>query len=76
MSSMGTSLFQVENMGLARAYWYLIAGVVGLLTIFRTANYVQRRIRCVFSSPCVFASILIHPYIDAHYLCVFHYTWN
>ncbi|KAF3769682.1 hypothetical protein M406DRAFT_284134 [Cryphonectria parasitica EP155] len=42
---MGTSLFQVENMGLARTYWYLIVGVIGLLLVVRAANYLQRRIR-------------------------------
>lgn len=45
--SMGTSLFQVENMGLARTYWYLIAGVLGLLLTVRAANYVQRKARSV-----------------------------
>lgn len=45
--SMGTSLFQVENMGLARAYWYLIVGVLGLFLAVRIANYAQRRTRSV-----------------------------
>lgn len=42
---MGTSLFQVENMALARAYWYLIAGVLGLFFAVRVVNLLQRRIR-------------------------------
>lgn len=45
MSSMGTSLFQVENMGLARVYWYLIIGVLGLFFLARAANFVQGIIR-------------------------------
>lgn len=45
MMSMGTSLFQVENMALARTYWYLIIGVLVLLSTVRVANYVQRRAR-------------------------------
>lgn len=47
MMSMGTNLFQDENMSLARTYWYLIVGVLGLLLIVRAANYIQRRLRCV-----------------------------
>ncbi|KAJ4413954.1 ferric-chelate reductase Frp1 [Gnomoniopsis sp. IMI 355080] len=51
--SMGTSLFQDENMGLARTYWYLIIGVLGLLSIVRGANYISRviRLRKCTSSP-------------------------
>lgn len=47
MSSMGmgTSLFQVDNMGLARAYWYLIAGALGLFFVIRAVNYAERRVR-------------------------------
>lgn len=45
--SMGTSLFQDENMGLARTYWYLIIGMLGLLSIVRVANYISRSIRSV-----------------------------
>lgn len=43
--SMGTGLFQVDNMALARAYWYLIVGVLGLVLLVRAANYAQRRTR-------------------------------
>lgn len=45
MSSMGTSLFQVENMGLARVYWYLIIGVLGLFFLARAVNFVQGLMR-------------------------------
>lgn len=45
MMGMGTGLFQVENMGLARVYWYLIAGVLGLFFVVRAANYAQRLAR-------------------------------
>lgn len=45
MSSMGTSLFQDENMELARVYWYLIVGALGLFFIKRALNYAQRRAR-------------------------------
>lgn len=54
---MGTSLFQDENMGLARAYWYLIVGVLGLLAAIRAVGYIQRRTRSV-----VFATIHLSPY--------------
>lgn len=42
---MGTSLFQVENMALARTYWYLIAGVLGLFLTVRVVNALQRWLR-------------------------------
>lgn len=45
--TMGTGLFQIENMGLAHAYWYLIVGVLGLFLTVRVANYAQRRTRSV-----------------------------
>lgn len=45
--SMGTSLFQDVNMALARTYWYLIVGILGLLLTIRAANFVQRKIRSV-----------------------------
>lgn len=45
MMGMGTSLFQDENMSLARTYWYLIVGVLGLLLTVRAANHIQRRRR-------------------------------
>lgn len=44
MMDSGTSLFQTENMGLARTYWYLIAGVLGLLVVVRSINFLQRQI--------------------------------
>lgn len=43
--SMGTSLFQDENMGLARVYWYLIVGVLGLFFLARAMNLVQGLMR-------------------------------
>ncbi|CAN8096971.1 unnamed protein product [Discula destructiva] len=43
--TMGTGLFQIQNMELARAYWYLIAGVLGLFLVIRGANYVQSQTR-------------------------------
>ena len=33
------------NMALARAYWYIIAGVLGLLLVKRGINYYQGRLR-------------------------------
>lgn len=39
---MGTSLFQSQNMSLARTYWYLIAGVSGLFLSVRAVNLLQR----------------------------------
>lgn len=42
---MGTGLFQVENMALARAYWYIIAGVLGLFLALRAVSVLQRWIR-------------------------------
>lgn len=43
MGMSGTTLFQVDNMGLARTYWYLIAGVLGLFILIRTIKFFQRR---------------------------------
>jgi len=42
---MGTNMFQVTNMGLARTYWYLIAGALGGLLAVRGVNYYQSRTR-------------------------------
>ncbi|KAK9777191.1 putative Ferric-chelate reductase [Seiridium cardinale] len=42
MDSMSSSgMFQDVNMSLAQTYWYLIAGVMGLLLIVRLLNYGQ-----------------------------------
>ncbi|KAH6654901.1 ferric-chelate reductase [Truncatella angustata] len=43
MSSSG--MFQDTNMSLAQTYWYLIAGVLGLLLIVRAINFSQNWIR-------------------------------
>ncbi|PKS10136.1 hypothetical protein jhhlp_001886 [Lomentospora prolificans] len=48
-STTGTGAFKKTNMALARAYWYIIAGVVGLCAVIRLIDYVQvvsRRRRC------------------------------
>lgn len=42
---MGTGMFQDANMGLAQAYWYLIAGVLGLCVAVRASSFLQRRTR-------------------------------
>ena len=42
---MGSGLFRNTNMGLAHAYWYLIAGVVGLMLAVRAVNYLQTQAR-------------------------------
>jgi len=42
---MGIGMFQVTNMELARDFWYLVAGVVGGLTLVRGVNYVQTLVR-------------------------------
>lgn len=44
MMGSGTSLFQTENMGLARTYWYLIAGVLSGFVLVRAVNFLQRQI--------------------------------
>jgi hypothetical protein len=43
MSSGGT--FKPTNMALARDYWYLIAGVLGLVLVVRVVNYCQTWVR-------------------------------
>ena len=40
-STTGTGAFKKTNMALARAYWYIIAGVVGLCAVIRLIDYVQ-----------------------------------
>ncbi|KAK3323054.1 hypothetical protein B0H66DRAFT_219074 [Apodospora peruviana] len=44
---MGTSNFQTTNSELARDFWYIVAGVLGLLAITRVVNYYKstRRLR-------------------------------
>lgn len=42
---MGTGTFQVPNMRLARIYWYIVAGVVGLFLAARIVNYFQNCLR-------------------------------
>lgn len=42
---MGTNMFQTTNMALARTYWYIIAGVVGLLAVVRAVNFYQSHAR-------------------------------
>ena len=44
---MGSGMFQTKNMALAHAYWYLIAGVLGLLLVVRAVNYLQTQTRQV-----------------------------
>lgn len=44
---MGTGMFQTDNMGLAQAYWYLIAGALGLCIAVRAGSFLQRRTRLV-----------------------------
>ena len=39
--------FQSTNMKLARAYWYIIAGVVGLLLAIRIIDFCQNWLRWV-----------------------------
>lgn len=46
---MGTNLFQSTNMSMARIFWYMIAGVVGLTIACRWAFYYQWRQRSVLS---------------------------
>ena len=46
MDSMSSSgMFQATNMSYAYTYWYLIAGVMGMLMIVRVLNYVESRVR-------------------------------
>lgn len=43
MMGSGTGMFQTVNMGLARTYWYLIAGVSGLFMTIRVINFAQHQ---------------------------------
>lgn len=43
--NMGSNMFEVPNMALARDFWYIVAGFVGGLAGVRFVNYIQRRIR-------------------------------
>ncbi|KAK3369794.1 hypothetical protein B0T24DRAFT_533505 [Lasiosphaeria ovina] len=45
--SMGTDMFQDVNMALARDFWYIIAGVMGLFATCRAVNFYksERRLR-------------------------------
>jgi hypothetical protein len=52
---MGTNMFQTGNMALARDFWYIIAGVVGLLLMVRAVNIYQAQVR--FVSPGDFLTI-------------------
>ncbi|KAK8081251.1 hypothetical protein PG996_000032 [Apiospora saccharicola] len=38
---MGSGMFSQDNMALARAYWYIIAGVLALLMLIRLVNFGQ-----------------------------------
>jgi len=42
---MGTNMFQVTNMALARAFWYIIAGVIVMLAAIRAINYTETLVR-------------------------------
>ncbi|KAK8048125.1 hypothetical protein PG994_009855 [Apiospora phragmitis] len=42
---MGSGMFSKDNMALARAYWYIIAGVLALLLLIRLANSGQHWLR-------------------------------
>ena len=46
-STTGTGAFKKKNRELAEAYWYLVAGVVGLAGVARAVNYLQVISRCV-----------------------------
>jgi hypothetical protein len=45
MSMSDGGMFQSDNMALARDYWLLIAGVMGMLLIVRLTNYWQNWLR-------------------------------
>jgi hypothetical protein len=44
---MGANMFQVPNMALARDFWYIIAGILGLMVCVRIINFYQSRMRYV-----------------------------
>lgn len=50
-STTGTGSFKKKNRELAEAYWYLVAGVVGLAGITRAVDYVQVLSRCASLPP-------------------------
>lgn len=50
-STTGTGSFKKKNRELAEAYWYLVAGVVGLAGITRAVDYVQVLSRCASLLP-------------------------
>lgn len=50
-STTGTGSFKKKNRELAEAYWYLVAGVVGLAGITRAVDYVQVLSRCALPLP-------------------------
>ena len=41
------NMFQVENMALARDFWYIVAGVMGLLVGVRVINFYKSHARSV-----------------------------
>ncbi|EFX02778.1 ferric-chelate reductase [Grosmannia clavigera kw1407] len=43
--NMSMSSWQPTNMSLARIYWYIIAGIVGMLMVVRGVNYYQNSLR-------------------------------
>ena len=50
---MGSSgLFRVGNLALARLYWYIIAGVLGLGLLLKGLGTLDVRRRLVFESGC------------------------
>lgn len=42
---MGSGMFSQDNIALARAYWYIIAGVLALLLLIRLVNSCQHWLR-------------------------------
>ena len=42
---MGSGMFSKDNQALARAYWYIIAGVLALLLLIRLVNSGQHWLR-------------------------------
>lgn len=47
MDSSSDPLFRVFNQKLARGYWYIVAGVVGVILLLRTVEYYQTWSRSV-----------------------------
>lgn len=45
--SMGSNLFQLPNMALARDFWYIIAGILGGFLVVRAVNFYKSRSRYV-----------------------------